>query len=128
MIDRNQPDYDNVYGHVVAPNGLQPILDVVRRLIGECRASIKTSQFNGAETLRFSTDAVDFESTPLKDGSQHLLNGGVGGDLSDVLAFVKTMSRLLTEASIEHSFEVYDNESNLVQTFPSGQMGGPDSV
>jgi len=83
--------------------------------VGEKRASIYKSQFNGVETLHLSTDAVDFESTPLEDGSRHLLNGGVAGDSNDVVGFVTAVSRLLTEAGIQHSFEVYDNNHNLVQ-------------
>src|SRR5580704_14822116 len=98
---------NNVYGHIVAPLGLYPILQAVSSVIGEGRACIHKSQFNGAETLRFSTDCVDFESTPLEEGNQHLLNGGVGGTLEDHVAFVGAMSKALTEIGIEHRFEVY---------------------
>src|SRR4051812_31600854 len=99
-------DFDNVYGHFVAPQGLDPVLRAVRRLVGEGQASVYTSQFDGAQTLRFSTDAVDFESTPHDGGTRHLLNGGVDGTLPEVANFVRTMSELLTEAGIEHRFEV----------------------
>ena len=121
MTDPKMPEGNNVYGHVVAPHGLHPILQAVRQLVGENRASIYKSQFNRSETLHFSTDAVDFESTPLEDGRRHLINGGVGGDSNDVVAFVRAMSRLLTEAGVEHSFEIYDYNHNLVQTIPNGQ-------
>jgi hypothetical protein len=116
------PDGNNVYGQIVSPDGLQPILRAARRLVGDGRASIYKAQFNGAETLRFTTETVDFESIPLKQGDRHLLNGGITGDSSEVVSFVEAMSRLLQEAGIEHSFEVYDAEKNLVRTVPHEQM------
>src|ERR1700694_5869749 len=107
------PDGNNVYGQIFAPLGLHPVLQTVRRLIGDERASSYKSQFNGAETLRFSTNGVDFESTPLENDGRHLLNGVVAGDRNNVVAFAEAMSQLLTEAGIEHRFEVYDQEQNL---------------
>lgn len=112
------PEGNNVYGHIVSPDGLQPILQVARRLVGDGRASIYKSQFNGAETLRFTTETVDFESAPLEQSGRHLLNGGIAGDSSEIVSFVEAMSRLLQETGIEHSFEVYDAEKNLLRTLP----------
>jgi hypothetical protein len=96
---------NNVYSQIVAPHGLHPVLQCVIRLVGEGQASTYKSQFNGAETLHFSTDVLDFESIPLEDGSRHLLNGGVSGTLDDVVGFVRAMSKLFIEAGIEHRFE-----------------------
>jgi hypothetical protein len=111
-------DGNNVYGLVVAPQGLAPVLQAVRRVIGDGTASIYRSHFNGAETLRFSTESVDFESTPLENGTEHLLNGGVGGSSEEVVAFVRTLSVALVDAGVEHRFEVYKNRE-LVQLVPS---------
>lgn len=112
------PDFNNVYGHIVVSNGLQPVLRVVNGLVGEGRAYIKKSQFNGAETLRIGTDNVNFESTPLEDAGRHLLSGGVGGSLEEVVEFVRALSRSLAQDGIEHRFEVYDDDQNLVQMLP----------
>jgi hypothetical protein len=103
------PDGHNVYGRIVTLTGLSPVLCAVERLAGAGRAYIDTPQFNEARTLRFSSDDVDFESTPL-DGGFHLLNGRVGGTLDDVVAFVRAMSRSFTDEGIEHHFEVYDGD------------------
>lgn len=112
------PDGNNVYGHIVSSQGLQSALRAVKRLIGEDRAYIYKSQFNGAETLHFGTDSIQFDSTPLEEAGRHLLNGGVGGSLEDVVEFVEAMSRLFTEEGIEHRFEVYDADDNLVEMIP----------
>lgn len=111
------PDSNNVYGRVVTPTGLGPVLRAMQRLVGEGRVSIDTSQFDGAETLHFSTGDADFESTPLGDGS-HLLNGGVGGTPDELVAFVRAMSQAFAEAGIDHRFEVYDDQHNLVGLVP----------
>jgi hypothetical protein len=112
------PDGNNVYGSVVAPNGMQPVLEVVQRLVGKDNAHIYVSGYNGASTLHFSTQRCDFESTPLDDGSRHLLNGGVAGSAKAVIGFVKELSHHLSDAQIEHSFEVYDESDDLVFEIP----------
>lgn len=111
------PHGNNVYGQVIAPEGLQPVLRAVERLIGENRVYIKKSQFSGAETLHFGTDDTQFDSTPLEEAGHHLVNGAVGGSLEDVVGFVRALSGSLPQEGIEHHFEVYDGE-RLVQTFP----------
>lgn len=111
------PDGNNVYGRVVTTTGLGPVLRAVQRIVGEGRAFIHTSQFDGAETLHFATDDADFESTPLGDGS-HLLNGGVGGTPDEAVAFVRALSQAFAEAGTDHRFEVYDDQQNLVRLVP----------
>ena len=108
------PDGNNVYGSVIALNGMQHVLESVQRLVGKDNAYIYVSGYNGASTLHFSTQRCDFESTPLDDGGQHLLNGGVAGSVEDVIGFVRELSHHLSDAQIEHSFEVYDESENLV--------------
>ena len=111
------PGLNNVYSHITAPNGLSAVLRAVQQLFGGGRAYIKTSQFNGAQTLRLSRDGVGFESVPLEEVSQHLLNGEVEGTVEDVVTFVRAMSGLLSQAGIEHQFEVYDDH-DLVALVP----------
>src|SRR4051812_27293720 len=109
MSDPKMPDANNVYGHIISQQGLFLVLREVRRFVAENRAFIYRSQFNGAETLHFSTDTVDFMSTPLEDGPRHLINGSVRGTPEDVVAFVRALSESLIEGGIEHRFEVYDD-------------------
>lgn len=112
------PKRDNVYGHVIVPGGIQCALKVVRRLIGKDKARIRFSGYDGASTLLFSSDKCDFESTSLGDGKEHLLNGGVAGTIEEVAEFVKQLSESLSDAKIEHEFEVYDESGNFVVKIP----------
>jgi hypothetical protein len=113
------PDGNDVYGQVTAPMGLELVLQAVRRVTGEGKGHLYRSQFSGATTLRFSTENVDFESTPLDDGRQHLFNGAVGGSLVHVTTFARSLSAMLADLGIENRFEVYDDENNLVQVVTS---------
>lgn len=114
------PNFNNVYGHVISSRGLDDVLRAVQPLVAEGRAWIYVSGYDGARTLHLQTDSLDFESTPLDTGT-HLLNGGVGGTLEEVLAVVEAMSEKLSLAGIEHSFEVYDEARNLLKVVPSPQ-------
>ena len=111
------PEGNNVYGIITAPQGLEPVLRAIEQVVGGGRASIYRSQFNGSETLRLRSESADFESDPLDDGVQHLFNGGVGGSLEKVVAFVRALSESLSRSGIEHSFEVYEGQQ-LVQRLP----------
>lgn len=120
------PEGNNVYAQITAPKGLKPVLGALRQVAGEAKGYIYKSGFNGARTIHFLTDNVDFESTPLDVGRQHLLNGAVGGSLEDVTAFVRLLSAMLADAGVENSFEVYDDESNLVQLIRPDEAGPPE--
>jgi hypothetical protein len=109
------PEANNVYSIITAPEGMEPVLRAIKGLAAGGRASIYQSGYNGAETLRLRSDRVDFESVPLEDGVQHLFNGGVGGSLEEVVDFVRALSEALHQARIEHRFEIYDEDQNLVQ-------------
>lgn len=88
------PDFNNVYGHVVVPHGLEAVLRAVRPLAARGRAWIKVSGHDGAPTLHPETDSLDFRTTPL-GGGRHLFNGGVGGTAGEVVALVEDLSRAL---------------------------------
>lgn len=107
------PDGNNVYGHVVTPAGLSPVLAAVRPLASGGRVWLKTSGYDGATTLHLETDTLDFATTPL-DGERHLFNGGVAGSTAEVVVLVESLSAALSAARVEHSFEVYDAAQNLV--------------
>lgn len=108
------PDPNNVHGVITGRHGLNPVLGAVKRLVGSGgRATLYRSGFDGAETLEFVTESAEFESTALR-GGEHLLNGGVCGPLEDVLAFVRALSGALSEAEVEHRFEVSDDRQRLV--------------
>ncbi len=109
------PEGNNVCGIITAPQGMQPVLRVVERLFAGGRASIYRSGYNGAETLRLRSDRVEFESDPIEDGSQHLFSGGVSGSPEEVVGIVRALSEALAKAGIEHRFEIYDEDQNLIQ-------------
>ena len=103
------PKTNNVYGQIVAPDGLRPVLAAVEELLGPgCASLFRSRTSNASETLRIRTDAADLESLPLPGGIEHLLNGAVGGSANEVDAFVRALSAALTEAKVQHSFEVHD--------------------
>ena len=102
--------FNNVYGQVVAPDGLRVVLVAAERALGPGAASVFRSRAGGAETLRIRTDAADFESLPLPGGMDYLLNGAVSGSADEVAAFVRALSASLAEARVEHTFEVHDGQ------------------
>jgi len=111
------PEGNNVCGILTAPDGLVPVLRAIEATVTDGRVWIYRSQFNGAETLRLQSESVDFESTPLNEGHQHLFNGGVAGTLDEVCSVVCQLSFVLSEAGIEHSFEI-SNDQQLLRRIP----------
>lgn len=111
------PDFNNVYGHVVASNGLEPVLEAIRGVEGVSHASISVSGYDGAESLILLSDKIDFESDPLEIG-QHLFNGAVAGNIQEVLDFVSKLSDALTDAGVKHHFEVYNKSQELIKEIP----------
>lgn len=104
---------NNVYGDLIAPQGLRYVSDALAPLIGDARASLYVSQFNGKETLRFSTEIANFESMPLEVQGHHFLNGHVIGTIDEVARFVEAMSKHLSDTSIQHRFEIYVDDRLL---------------
>ena len=102
------PQHNNVYGQLIAPDGLRRVLVAVEDAIGPGCASLFHARAGGTETLRIRTDAADFESLPLPGGMEHLLNGAVAGPADAVAAFARTLSSALARAKVEHTFEVHD--------------------
>jgi len=100
--------FNNVYGQVVAPDGLRVVVVAAERALGPGAASVFRSRAGASETLRIRTDVADFESLPLPGGMEHLLNGAVAGPAEEVATFVRSLSASLAEAKVEHSFEVHD--------------------
>jgi hypothetical protein len=110
---------NNVYGSLFAPDGLEIILDVIKPLLHDGKVYIYTSQFNSAKTLRLRSKNVDFGSEPLEN-NKHLLNGFVYGTFQDVKNFVSLLSKALKSINIQHSFEIYDENQELVEQLDSG--------
>jgi hypothetical protein len=108
---------NNVYGQVVAPDGLRAVFDAAERVVGPGCASLFHARAGGPKMLRIRTDAADLESIPLPGGMEHLLNGAVGGSTEEVAAFVRALSASLTEANVEHAFEVHDGK-RIVLSLP----------
>jgi hypothetical protein len=109
---------NNVYGQLVAPDGLRPVLVALEKLLGPGQASLFRSRSTSTiETLRIRTDAADLESLPMPGGIDYLLNGAVAGSMDDVIAFVQRLSAGLSEAHIEHTFEIHDGR-RIVLSLP----------
>ena len=103
------PRTNNVYGQVIAPDGLRAAVVALEAALGPGTVSTYRSRRGAdAETLRIRTDAADFESLPLPGGMEHLLNGAVAGSPDDVARFVRKLSAALAEAKVEHTFDVHD--------------------
>ncbi len=109
---------NNVYGQLITPEGLRPVLRAVERAAGPGCASVFRDRAGGAERLRLRSDAADLETLPLAGGAEHLFNGAVGGSAEDVVAFVRGLSRHLAEEHVEHSFEVYDAGERRSHSIP----------
>ena len=75
------------------------------------------SGYDGTTTLHLETDAMDFVTTPLGSG-RHLFNGGVTVSADEVLARLQSHSVALSAAGVEHGFDVYDADRNLVCVIP----------
>jgi hypothetical protein len=112
-----QPAFNNVYGQLVAPDGLGPVRDAIERTLGPGTASQFQSRPAAPKMIRIRTDVADFESLPLPGGIEHLLNGAVAGSMDEVVAFARTLSAALAEAKVEHSFEVHDG-TRIVLSLP----------
>jgi len=69
------------------------------------------------EVIRVRTDVADFESLPLPGGMDHLFNGSVAGSSDEVAAFARLISDALTEAKLEHTFDVVD-AGRVVSSLP----------
>ncbi len=109
---------NNVYGQFVAPDGLRPVLVAVEKTLGEGTASIfRSRSSNQTETLRIMTDTADLESLPMPGGIEYLLNGSVAGRIEEVVRFVERLSSALSEAKVEHTFDIHDGRT-IVRSLP----------
>jgi hypothetical protein len=112
------PRHNNLYGQVVALDGLRPVLVAVEAVLGSGSGSVFRPAAARAETLRVQSDRADLETIPLAGDIEYLLNGAVGGSAEEILAFVRALSAALAEARIEHSFEVNDVRLKLRASVP----------
>jgi hypothetical protein len=112
------PRHNNVYGQIVAPDGLRPVLRAVEAVAGPGCASAYRDRASDTERLRLRSDTADLESLPLPGGMEHLFNGAVAGSTESVLAFVRALSGALTKEGIDHNFEVLDREQKQSWSVP----------
>jgi hypothetical protein len=109
---------NNVYGQIVAPGGLGPILAALEQALGPGCASLFHPRPGAPEMVRVRTDTADLESLPLPGGMEHLFNGAVAGPIDDVIAFARSLSTALAEAKVEHTLEVHDGR-RIVLSLPT---------
>ena len=103
-----RPQTNNVYGQIVAPDGLRPIVVALEKALGPGCVSVYNPRPGAPEVIRLRTDVADFESLPLPGGMDHLFNGSVAGMSDDVAAFVRRVSVAFAEAKLEHTFDVVE--------------------
>jgi hypothetical protein len=112
------PATNNVYGQIVAPEGLGAVLKTVEAMLGPgCASLFRPRSSSEIETLRIRTNNADFESLPLAGGIDYLLNGSVEGSLDEIMQFTRFLSEGLAEARIEHTLQVHDGR-RIVLTLP----------
>ena len=99
---------NNVYGQIVAPDGLRPLVVALEKALGPGCVSVFSPRPGAPEIIRLRTDAADFESLPMPGGMDHLFNGSVAGSSDEVAAFARRISDALTEAKLEHTFDVVE--------------------
>ena len=104
------PRHNNVYGQLVAPDGLRAVARAAEAVAGPGCAAAYRDRASDTERLRLRSDTADLDSLPLPGGTDHLFNGSVAGPTADVLVFVRALSVALTKEGVEHSFEVLDRE------------------
>lgn len=115
---RGIPKTNNVYGQIVAPDGLRPVHAAIEKVLGPgCASIFRARTLNPDEMLRVLTDVADIQSLPLPGGMEHLFNGAVGGSAEEVVAFVQRLSDALADAKVEHSFEIHDGRQ-VVRSLP----------
>jgi hypothetical protein len=108
---------NNVYGQIVAPDGLRPLVVALEKALGPGCVSVFSPRPGAPEVIRVRTDAADFESLPMPGGMVHLFNGSVAGTSDDVTAFTQRISDALTKAKLEHTFDIVD-AGRVVSSLP----------
>lgn len=101
------PNNNNVYGHIIVSKDLKSLVEPISTLVREDKVFVKT--FCGLETLKFSTETVEFETTHILH-PKYLLNGAVSGGIEKVIEFTQKLSDCLTEENVIHHFEIYDGD------------------
>src|SRR5688572_27468213 len=96
----------NVYGVIVAPEGLGVVLRAVE-CIAES-AGIDPSSEKYGDALWFLSDAFDLRTLPCQYNDEHNLSGFVGGSLTEVGIVVRKLSETLQRAHIKHFLDIYD--------------------
>jgi hypothetical protein len=101
------PDGANVYGHVIAPQGLR-VVSAALKTIAEWEVSAIQKK-----ELVFDSARVMLRSE-FSEGDEHMICVRVNGCDADVIFFTIDMSRALQAAGLEHHFEVYDARDRYI--------------
>lgn len=113
------PDSNNVYGHVACDGRLPELAQLLRTFLGVStnEVSIKTSQFDGAQTLRLRTANAEFDAYLAGTDRKFLFNGTVAGNAEEVRSFVSELHRALVDSGFQPRLEVYDDDCNCIAEF-----------
>jgi hypothetical protein len=96
---------NNVYGQIVAPDGLRPVVAALEKALGPGCVSVFSPRPGAPEVIRLRTDVADFESLALPGGMDHLFNGSVAGSSDEVGTFARRVSAAMTQAKLEHTLD-----------------------
>jgi|JI102314DRNA_FD_contig_51_4755249_length_434_multi_1_in_0_out_0_1 hypothetical protein len=113
------PEFNNVYGLILCDGRVHELAQLLRIFldVGECEVRVKTSQFDGEETLRVSTETADFDLYLADADRKFLFNGAVAGDTEQVCDFIIRLYAALQDGGFQASLEVYDDNNNCIAEF-----------
>jgi len=113
------PSGNNVYGYLYSKIGLIPVAKVLRTYLGatQNQVFVDKSQFDGKETLKIRLKTCELETQSL-DKDKWLFNGAVAGDPDSIRVTLQTLSDPLRSAGFDTSFEIYDQNCDLVFYYP----------
>jgi hypothetical protein len=113
------PEGNNVYGHLACDGRLPQLAQLLRVFLGvdEHEVSVKTSQFDGAQTLRVRTETAEFDAYLAGTDRKFLFNGAVAGNTEQVYTFVRALHRALQDGGFQPRLEVYDDDCKCIAEF-----------
>ncbi|WCE05982.1 hypothetical protein [Pseudoxanthomonas sp. JBR18] len=113
------PDRNNVYAVIVCDARLAKLAELLVTLfrVPDDSVSIKTSQFNGAQTLRFYAPSAEFTAHPGLTDGEFLLNGAVAGNDDDVRGVAISLYQALFRGGFRPQLDAYGADGGCVVEF-----------
>jgi hypothetical protein len=93
------------------------ILEAAREVMPTEAVSVYESGFDGQKLIRLYSDSVDMET---EQGSRDLFGGVAGRTIVEAQAFLGAFASTLASRGVEHRFELYSQNHDLVCEFSYG--------